>query len=55
MAAVTATDNECRSVEESTSSEMATLKHKLEVAERSEARARAARDKSRKAKAVVDH
>ena len=48
------TDDECRSAEESTSSEVATPKQKRAVAERAEAKARAARDKSHKAKAAVD-
>ena len=54
LAAVIASDDECRSAEESTSCEVAALKQKLAVAERAEAKARAARDKSCKAKTAVD-
>ena len=54
VAAATATDDECRSVEESTSAQVAHLKQQLEVAGRAEAEARVDRDNSSKAKAVVD-
>ena len=54
VAATIATDGECRSAEESTSSEVATLKRKLQVADRADAKAGATWDKSRKTKATID-
>ena len=54
MAAATATDDECRSAEVSASAHVVHVRRQLEVAERAEAKAHAARHKSKQAKADVD-
>ena len=54
VATATATDDECRSTEVSTSAQVVHLRRQLEVAERAEAKAHAARHKSQQTKADAD-